>query len=161
MVAGKARELEMNTAFFQHYDESSRYVTVKDLTYDLLLTVYDVNTRSTMAARITRELGKNDWERLLSPVKKVRHPNFEMRIIGLQNNFVAPLSGLDMFYKVLGGMLMEVDLFGNNVRHIAFDTKTGMPYDLLLENRLYRPGELVCKISREDFSSREGQLLFV
>ncbi|MHB1829899.1 MAG: hypothetical protein ACYCO0_00735 [Candidatus Micrarchaeaceae archaeon] len=161
MVEEKARELEINTALFQHYDESRRYVTAKNLTYDLLLTVYDVNTRSTLAARITRELGKDDWVKLRSSIRKVENPNFELRVIGLQNNFVEPLAGLDVFYKELGCTLMEIDLFGNNVRHIAFDAKTGVPYDLLLANRLYRPGELVCQLSRDKFSSGEGQLVFV
>lgn len=161
MVEEKAKELEINTALFQHYDETHRYITVKNLTYDLLLTIYDVNTRSALASRITREMGRNDWNKMRSLLKKVKNSNFELRAIGLQNNFVAPLVGLGAFYKSLGCTLMEADLFGNNVRHIAFDMKTGVSYDLLLANRLYRPGELVCQISRDNFSGSEGQLAFV
>ena len=46
---------------------------------------------------------------------------------------------------------MEIDLFGTDKRHIALDLKTGTSYDLFLENRIYRPGELANSEKEEDF----------
>jgi hypothetical protein len=56
---------------------------------------------------------------------------------------------------------MEVDLFGEEKRHIVMDMKTGLSYDLLLENRIYRPGELKNDEKEEDFQSSTARLSFV
>jgi hypothetical protein len=164
MVEGAASELGINKAVFQRYDDAHRYITATDVSYDLLLTVYEVNTRSALAARITREPRRQDWRRMLASLRALRmagSPNFELRVMGLQNTFLEPLGGLDYFYRSLHGRLMEADLFGTEVRHIALDTKTGVPYDLLLLNRIYRPGELACTVSKDDFASKLGELAFV
>jgi hypothetical protein len=47
--------------------------------------------------------------------------------------------------------LVEVDIFGTNTRHIAIDAKLGTSYNILMEDRLYRAGELVNNLTMENF----------
>ncbi|MCL4404741.1 hypothetical protein M1583_02000, partial [Candidatus Marsarchaeota archaeon] len=47
--------------------------------------------------------------------------------------------------------LVEADLFGNEVRHIAFDAKQGMSFNVLVNNMNYKPGELVNKMTIDQF----------
>jgi hypothetical protein len=47
------------------------------------------------------------------------------------------------------------------MRHIAFDTRQGMCYDLLLLDRIYRPHELANAERPEDFEKRRSELEFV
>ena len=56
---------------------------------------------------------------------------------------------------------MEIDMFGEEKRHMAIDMKTGLSYDLLLENRIYRPGELKNDEKEDDFQSSTSRLSFV
>ncbi len=44
---------------------------------------------------------------------------------------------------IVAALLFALGLFGNEIRHIALDTKTGLSYNVLLLDRIYRPGELV------------------
>ena len=57
--------------------------------------------------------------------------------------------------------LVEIDLFGENTRHIAIDTKLGTSFNVLMEDRLYRPGELVNSMTVENFERtfRPGDIL--
>lgn len=149
-VVDKSRELPINNALFQHYDEGSRYILAKDITFDLLLSIYDVNSGSVLAARITNNLNATEWSRIFAMLRVVKVPNFEFRLIGLQDGCTAGLGAAEQLRKRLAGRFVEFDLFGTNIRHIAIDTKTGVPYDLLLLNRLYRAGELACQAKKED-----------
>lgn len=156
-----SREVELNTVLFQRYDTAHRYVIAKDVTHDLLFLAYDVNSRDALAARITRDVSSKELTAILSRLRKVKEPNMEFRLIGLQNGGQAQiLSMFDKLRRRMHGILVEVDLFGANVRHVALDTKTGMTYNILLLNRIYRAGELSNTLSREDFESKLGQLSF-
>jgi hypothetical protein len=160
-VAGFSRELEINKAFLQRYDEAHRYIIAKEITHDLLLSAYDVNSGSILAARMTLRLGKQEWSGIFSRLRRIGLPNLEFRIIGLQNGgSVSTLEGMEQLHKRTHGALAEVDLFGSAVRNIVIDTKTGVPYDLLLLNRIYRAGELTNTVTVEDFGSKLSQLSF-
>jgi len=161
MVEGKYRELEESKAINQTYRDDRRYIIAKDINFDLLFTAYDINTRYIFAARVTKEPTKADLARIYSLLRRLRTPNLEFRFIGLQNNYKVSLKFIDNVHKGMPGMLAEVDLFGANTRHIAIDTKTGMPYDLLLENRIYRPGELTCQNTADAFKTRLQKLTFI
>ncbi|MCL4364720.1 MAG: hypothetical protein M1569_03690 [Candidatus Marsarchaeota archaeon] len=152
-VVDKSRDLPVNNVLFQRYDESSRYILAKDITFDLFFSIYDVNSRSMLAARVTNNLNATEWSRIFSMLRVVKVPNFEFRLIGLQDGHTAGLGAAEQLRKRLDGRFVEFDLFGTNTRHIAIDAKTGVPYDLLLLNRAYRAGELACQAKREDFEA--------
>lgn len=161
-VSEFSREIEINKAFFQRYDAARRYIIAKDLSHDLLFSAYDVNSRDILVARITRQISKQGWMKIFSILRKVKVPNLEFRLMGLQNEgYKASLVGFDQLHKRIGGVLAEVDLFGTDIRNIAIDTKTGMTYDILMLNRIYRAGELANQVTRDDFESRLGELSFV
>jgi hypothetical protein len=86
--------------------------------------------------------------------------NLELRLIGMQNSGTDAIRGLQVELKVRG-RLVETDLFGTNMRNVALDTKTGMTYNMLLLNRIYRAGELTNTVSRADFEAKLGELSFV
>ncbi len=144
-------ELPINKAVSLKYEEERRYLVARDINYDMLLTVYDINTRYLFAARITLIPGNASWKSIFSKLKNIRTPNFEFRAIGLQDNYTGPIDALEVLHRKVNGKFMEFDLFGKNTRHIVIDTKTGMPYDLLLLNKIYRAGELACQTKKEDF----------
>jgi hypothetical protein len=50
-----------------------------------------------------------------------------------------------------GLQLVEVDLFGDETRDIAFDTKLGTSHNVLIYDRLYRAGELKNGMTMEQF----------
>ena len=161
-VSEFSRELEVNKAFFQRYDALRRYIIAKEITHDLLFSAYDVNSRDILVARITRQLDAREWSAIFSNLRKIRKPNLEFRLIGLQaGGFAAALAGFDKLHRRVHGILAEADLFGINMRNIVIDTQTGVPYDLLILNRIFRAGELANTVSREDFGSKLAQLSFV
>ena len=96
-------------------------------------------------------------------LKKLRNPNLEIRAIGMQNlkegygNDL--LINIEQAYTVLKpkAKLVEVDLFGNETRHIAIDAKTGASVDVLLYDRFYKPGELNTQTSLEQFKNITAQ----
>lgn len=121
----------------------TRYIVCQDLTYDMMLVISDANTRYTIVYRFFRP----DAQVLaqIAAIVKVtlRGANLEARLIGLQNG--QEYGGIREIYDFVtksGLPLAEVDLFGNEVRHIALDAATGVPYDILMLNRPYKPGEL-------------------
>ena len=79
-------------------------------------------------------------------------PDMEARIIGLQDGeehgFLKDLLGFLSKHRI---RLAEADLFGERIRHIAIDLKTGMSYNILLDDRIYKPSELVNRMTVEDF----------
>ncbi len=128
-----------------------RYAAATQLSYDMLMSVYDVNTRSMAAARFlyfTDDL-RVRFERF---VKSVKRANFEARIIGMQDG-----QNRDSVYTVSEFIeksrlpLFEIDLFGKQLRHIAIDISSGMSYNVLLLDRIYRPGELSNSTTIEQF----------
>ncbi|MEM3241154.1 MAG: hypothetical protein QW091_01625 [Candidatus Micrarchaeaceae archaeon] len=154
-VENSSTELALNSALISKYSESGRYVLCKGIVFDLLLSIYDVNTRSFFAFRSMQQ------EDLKEPIKKfirqLKRPNLEIRAIGMQNtakDYTSELSSmLERAYELAKpyARLVEVDLFGSEQRHIAIDTKLGMTFDLLLLNRFYKPGELANQTSAEQF----------
>lgn len=161
MVSDRGIVLELNNALLQGYGEASRYLVAKDINYDLLVLVYDVNSRSSFAARITAAPDSREWSRIASLIGRIGNPNFEFRFIGLQNGYTAPLDIVDNIHKKFGGRVMEFDLFGTDTRHIAVDMKTGVPYNLLLLNRIYRAGELANQVKMDDFQKKVSKLVFI
>ncbi len=129
-----------------------RYIAAMDVTYDLMLTIYDVNTSTLLAARLFGFPDKTAKE-IDSFVRGLgKKANLEARLIGLQNNeSTDSLSRIFAFLKSRKIQLVEIDVFGNEIRHIAVDSKIGVPYNILKDNRIYRPGELTNTATIEQF----------
>lgn len=159
-IEERSVSLEPSKARFLTYSEGARYIIAKDITFDLLLSVYDVNTRSAFVGRVTTDISPKTLMKIRSRMLKGR-PTLELRAIGLQNGYGNGVTDVEELYKRLKPVLMEIDLFGTDTRHIAFDLKTGVPYNLLLLNRIYRPGELACQVKKEDFDGKISDLAFV
>jgi len=141
-IYGLHRELKPNMAFFQKEDTNIRYIIAANIIYDLFVSVFDVNSNSGFFIRLSAPLNKVAEAKIRKYLGKFRNPNFEIRVIGTQNNSTELIGTIDKIKKIAKGSLLELDLFGNEIRHIAIDLETGHSYDLLLENRIYRPGEL-------------------
>ena len=120
-----------------------RCIIAKDIISDMFVSFYDVNSRTVLAARPSA--GAMDFTTEISKAKKhMRNPNIEMRVIGLQNSDKTQAEAIGIMHNAMGmGILAEADLFGSQKRHIIMDVYTGRVYNLLLENRIYRPGELM------------------
>lgn len=153
--------LEKSNGISLKYSELKRYVIAKSVTFDLLLTMYDVNSRSINVIRPTLPLEPKGLAMVQNRLKRVKNPNIEIRAIGLQNGWRGYVKSFNDVYKMCKGHCMEIDLFGDEKRHIAIDLKTGLSYDLLLENRIYRPGELKNDEKEEDFQSNTALLSFI
>ncbi len=160
-IEDRSFDLKMNQAKMLRYDDASRYLLVKNLSFDLFVSAYDVNTRSLIGARMSQPPEPDDFVRLANFAIKQGMKNIEIRVIGMQNGSVDLLTAVSSAKKNLKGKLMEVDLFGNETRNIAIDAKTGVSYNLLLLNRIYRPGELINAITAETFEKSKSKLLFV
>ena len=142
-VEKKSIVLDFNSAVCIQYSDTMRYIIAKDITFDLLVTIYEVNTMDCVAFRTFSMLEKKEMAKILSMVRKFRSRNIEVRAIGMQNVENNFSTIVDNICKATKGSLAEVDLFGNERRHISIDLKNGVSRDVLLENRHYRPGELV------------------
>lgn len=143
-VEDRSIELEEGRAFSAGYTEEKRYVIAKNLSFGLVVTVYDVNSGSIIALRSPSALGTEAAEEIKRRVKRLENPNIEVRAIGLQDGDIEMAESLaSLRGAVNGGRLVELDLFGNETRNIAIDIKTGSSFNLLLLNRIYKPGELV------------------
>lgn len=153
--------LERNNGMLLRYSEKQRYIIAKSLTFDMLLTMYDVNSRSILALRSTLPIEAKELRSVRKKLGLMRNANIEVRAIGLQNGWRGYAKSLNDVYRISKGRCMEVDLFGEEKRHIAIDLKTGLPYDLLLENRIYRPGELKNDEREDDFQSSTSRLSFI
>ncbi|MDE1855163.1 MAG: hypothetical protein KGH57_02485 [Candidatus Micrarchaeota archaeon] len=153
--------LGMNQGMSKRFTEEARYIITKDLTHDLLVSVFDVNTTQSTLLRMSEALGEETLRKAESALKMLSRPNLEMRMIGLQDKDIELLSTTERLRAALKPALVEADLFGVETRHIAFDLKLGMPFDLLLLNRIYRPHELATAISAEDYGKSKSELKFV
>ena len=100
-------------------------------------------------------------QKIIAQIKRIKNPNLEMRVIGLQDSNTELLGAVDRLNNAFNPNLMEVDLFGNEMRHIVFDMKLGMSFNLLLLNRIYGPHELVNAMTIEEFNKRKSELKFV
>lgn len=132
---------------------STRYIAATPMTYDMLLSIYNINTREIGVYRLFRFdiKARAVLEKYFDSFKKSK-PKFEVRVIGLQNN--QDFAYLHDIFDIISRAklpLVEVDIFGNETRHVSLDAKLGMSFNILLEDRLYRPGELVSNMTMEQF----------
>jgi hypothetical protein len=149
----QSKYLKVGEYFTQRYDEVLGYrnVAALQLTFDLLLSVYDGNSKTIFAYRFM------DWPsdmemRLEKDLRALRAPSLELRIIGMQNGQGwKSISDIVPFIKKRGIGVFEIDLFGKEIRHVSVDMKTGTSMDILVNNRLYKPGELVNSTTLEQF----------
>jgi hypothetical protein len=155
-----SKELQRSAACSLKFSELLRYVTVKGLDYDLFMSIFDVNSTQAMLMRITSPLGKDDQQHIVSFIKKLGRHNLEFRAIGMQNADTSLLNEIEKVHKLAESITMEIDLFGNNTRHLAFDTKSGMIFDILLNDRFYKPGELATRLTLEEFNKQRSKLEF-
>ncbi|MCL5786841.1 MAG: hypothetical protein M1520_01405 [Candidatus Marsarchaeota archaeon] len=160
-IESRSVTLERNKGIAIKYSEKHRYLISKSITFDMLLTMYDVNSRSILAIRPALPTEANDLKEMQKRLNRMKNANIEVRAIGLQNGWRGYVKSFNDIYKVSRGHCMEIDLFGEEKRHVAIDLKTGLSYDLLLENRVYRPGELKNDEKEEDFQSSIARLSFV
>ncbi len=138
-------------------DSSMRYIAARDITYDLLLSIYDVNTSALACARVYGNVKKLE-PGLVRFARSIRRPNFEARIIGLQNG--ESTAELEQVLGFLGRekiKVFEVDLFGADTRHITVDAKVGMSFNILVDDRLYKSGELKSRLTMDQFQRVLGQ----
>ena len=134
------------------YDElKTRYIASVSMTYDMMLSIYDVNSRSAAAARFT-DFSANMERQLRVFVRSMKRPNFEVRVFGLQDGQERGQLHRAVDF-ILGRKLQvyEADLFGKELRHVALDLHTGMSYNVLMMDRLYKPGELANGMTMEQF----------
>ena len=160
-IESRSLILERNRGVFLKYSERQRYLIAKSITFDMLLTMYDVNSRSILAIRPSLPIEVSDLKEVQKRLNRMRYANVEIRAIGLQNGWRGYAKSFNDIYKASKGHCMEIDMFGEEKRHMAIDMKTGLSYDLLLENRIYRPGELKNDEKEEDFQSSTSRLSFV
>lgn len=158
-IADRSVEVTRNEARFIKYSEYNRYMLAREISHDLFFTVYDVDTRKLIGGRLTSVISKDDAVRVAALALKERMHNTEMRIIGLQDGEADLIGSVELLHKELKCRLIEVDLFGGEMRHIAMDASTGSSYNLLLLNRIYRPGELANTVTAQDFEAMKASKL--
>ena len=161
MVEDRSRDVETGRAILQGYSPEKRYVLAKSITRDLLVSIYDVNTSSSLIMRPSMLLTRRNVSAISQKVKKSGFKNIEVRLIGLQNGTTELSAAINDISKAVGGALIEVDLFGNEIRNIAIDLKTGSSYDLLMQNRIYGPAERINNETADEFAKRKSELAFV
>ncbi len=153
-------EVKPNSSIYKTYSYESRYIRFSDITFDLLITFFDVNTSSIVAFRVSKEFTNSELSKIESIVRQMKSTNLECRVIGLQNTHLELVPNITHIHEKIPCKLAELDLFGKEQRNILVDTKTGMSYNLLMENRIYRPGELLTKVNYDDFEKTKSKLIF-
>lgn len=130
--------------------DSERYIGCLSMTYDLLFSMYDVDTSAIFAIRFYyMDRVVREAERF---IREFGSRNIEARIFGMQDRQRIPnISGIVNWISKRGIPVYEVDLFGSQVRHIAIDAKSGTTFNILVENRLYKAGELNNSVNISDF----------
>ena len=162
MVKDKGTDLGINQAATAKFAETqSRYLIASGLSYELLLTIFDVNSMSGIAMRIGKPLDKSELEVLGKKIASFGKANLEMRAIGLQSGDSSTLAAVDQVRKLCKAKLIEVDLFGTLSRNVAFDLRTGTCYDILMLDRAYKAGELVNGVKPEEYKASLSKLNFV
>lgn len=135
------------------YNESnSRYIAVTSITYDFIVSIYDINSSSLFVERVYDDLQKMDKDIDIFIRSLKDKKNLEGRIIGLYDNQKIPdVKEISDIFKKYNISIYEIDIFGDLIRNIAVDSKLGVTYNVLMLNRLYRPGELKSDISIIEF----------
>ncbi len=162
-IANKSKELEMCKATFLEYGRLSaqRYLIAKNILFDLLVTLYNVNSSELFAFRAAKRLDKADISLIRKKIGAMKRPDIEIRVIGMQNGNGDLLGVVDKIRSLTNAQMIEADLFGNEIRNIAIDAKNGSAYDLLLLDRIYRPIELINGVKFEDAMKDSKQLSLV
>lgn len=126
---------------------SKSYIAAINIVSDLFATLYSINSRDIFVFRLDLKNNNNIIKEFEQYLNKNKHNNLELRLFGFQNTNINDalvvlnkLADISIKYATL---ISEIDLFGNEIRHIAIDLKIGSTFNVLLENRLYRPGELI------------------
>lgn len=153
---GKLERVATGGSAVYRYDGplSKRYVLAEGISYDFLVTLYSGNDRRALVLR-PFEYSKGLTEALERAAGARGKQNLEARVIGLQNGQDTQcLNRLADWLIDRRIAISEVDLFGSETRHIAFDLKLGTTYSVLGENRHYSSEELRTKITLEEFRAR-------
>ena len=140
-----SKEIGKDEVLFHNGIEEYRYVLAKDISFDMFISLYDVNARTFAGFRASRDPEERSISQFLEECKKRKMENVEMRAYGMQDNGKSLVGIIDRVLRDSKASLVEVDIFGKDIRNLAFDIKTGMVFNLLLLNRIYRPGELANK----------------
>lgn len=160
-IEPKSSLLTPSGAVMRDYSEERRYLIIKDLTFDLFVSFYDVNSKALLAMRISYPITDKEVGKIKSILGKKKRAKWEMRTIGLQDGDIGLVSSIAKLRDIRDCELVDVELFGNQTRHLVVDMLTGVPYNLLLLNRIYRPGELNNNLSKDDFFKSKSELKFV
>ncbi len=159
-MADGATYINIGESFRARYSAiSAKYIASVNMTYDLLLSVYDVDTKDLFAMRVLKHATDTfkALEKYTSGISRNKYKRFEARLIGMQNK--QDYSILMPIFKILGRYkvpVVEVDLFGDQIRHIALETFLGVSFNVLLLDRIYRPGEINNQMTHEQL---EAQLM--
>jgi hypothetical protein len=164
LISDFLKEIKIGNIMFEKNNFSTRYIYAYNLTYDVLASIYSVSKESGVFFRIALPLNKDEIRIIKKLYGRLKDRNTEIRIIGMQNKqayakeFVKSL----LFLEKLGkSSLVEVDLFGNEVRHVAIDLKTGLSYNVLIKNIIYKPGDLLNNLSFDEFSKNVSRLKLI
>jgi len=139
-----------------HYDPlGPKYVAFINLTYDFAISLYNFDKRSGIVYRVNNNKENEPlFFKYLNMIKKFKRDNFEGRIFGFQNGPIERHAWKEIVAVLYDNLdLNEVDLFGTETRNIAINIETGQSFNILMENRLYKPGELTTKITRDEFEA--------
>ncbi len=124
---------------------SERYIAATNITDELFISVYDINSKKIFVQRfMVSDQDDDKLEEFEIYLNRNKDKSIEVRLFGMQNGVdlksLRRILNIILKYKV---PVSEIDLFGNEIRHIAIDLKIGTSFNILMENRLYRPGELI------------------
>ncbi len=126
------------------------YVGVVDLSFDAILSIYDVNSQKLLVCRFYKFTA--DFETFLNKeLKRMANANFEARVIGMQNGDKTTAYSVVSFLRAHNLVVVEVDIFGDETRHLAIDVKRGVTFNVLAGNKPYKPGELKNDLTVEQF----------
>jgi len=159
-----AKMIKLGEILYEKNEVGKRYIFAYNLTYDLFASVYSVSKEVGVFFRMALPLDKNEVGTIKKLYRRLADRSIEARLIGMQNkqkNASDIVKSLLFLSNLSNSALVEVDLFGNEVRHVAIDLKTGLSYDVLLGNILYRPGELVNHLDFDEFSKGAVRLKLV
>ena len=162
-IADEFREIKLGEIFFQKMSENIRYIYAKDISYDVFVSIYSVSHEEGLFFRFGTPINKAEQKMVKKLYSKLNDKHIEVRVIGMQSkqqNAKQMVGSLDFINK-LGNRLVEADLFGGDLRHVAIDLKTGLSYNILINNAVYKPGELANKISFDEFSKSIAGLKLV
>ncbi len=130
-----------------------RYMAAVGITYSIFFSIFDINSSKLMAFNAYGDPSKSLRE-ASALIKGIKRPNLEARIFGMQNGqSTEGLKAIISFLSKHSISISEADIFGNEVRHIALDANLGMSFNVLTEDRNYRPGELISKMTEEQFQN--------